>query len=68
MKKCDIVTFGAVCSRAIKKQCGWLNPLMKGGEAMSTYEIIVIIFLAMTFIVALVKLMIYLVDKFSQRK
>ena len=35
---------------------------------MSVYEIIVIVFVAMTFVIALVKLMIYIADKFSQRK
>ena len=38
------------------------------GEAVSVYEIIVIIFLAMTFVVALIKLMIYITDIFSKRK
>jgi len=35
---------------------------------MSTYEIIIIIFLPMTFVVGLIKFMIYLVDIFSKRK
>ena len=35
---------------------------------MTTYEIIMIVFIAMTFVVALVGLMIKIVDIFSQRK
>jgi len=41
--------------------------LPKGGDAMS-YEIINIVFVAMTFVVLLITLMIYLIDKFSKRK
>ena len=39
--------------------------LPKGGEAVSAYEIIVIIFLAVTFVMTMIKLMIYIADKFS---
>ena len=46
---------------------GWLTP-DEGGDAMSVYETFVIIFMAMMFIIALIKLMILLADKFSQRK
>jgi len=41
---------------------------MKGGDAMSAFEIIMIIFGAISIFMALVRLMIYLADKFSQRK
>ena len=47
-----------------KSESGW-SPSPKGGEAVSVYEIIVIVFLAMTFVVALIKLMIYITDTFS---
>jgi flagellar biogenesis protein FliO len=40
----------------------------EGGEAMSAYEALTIIFVAMMFIVALVTLMIYISDMFSKRK
>ena len=39
-----------------------------GGEAMSVYEVFIIIFAAMTFVVVLVKLMVYIADIFSKRK
>jgi len=45
-----------------------LNVTTRGGEAMSVYEVVTIVFLAMMFVVALVKLMIYISDKFSKRK
>ena len=35
---------------------------------MSTYEIIVIIFLSMTFVLALMNMMIRIADKFSERR
>ena len=40
----------------------------KGGDAMSMYESIVILFLSMNFILGLMKFIIYLVDIFSKRK
>jgi len=40
----------------------------KGGEAVSAYEIIVAIFLAMTFVMTMIKLMIYIADKFSGKR
>jgi len=40
----------------------------EGGEAVSIYETIIVIFTAMTFITALVKLTMYIVDSFSKRK
>ena len=44
------------------------HPLKRGGEAVSVYETIVIIILSMSFIITLIKLMIYIADKFSKRK
>jgi len=38
------------------------------GEAMSAFEITMIVFGAVTITIALTRLMIYLADKFSQRK
>ena len=38
---------------------------MKGGELMSVYEVIMIVILSMTFVVALIKLMIYIAETFS---
>ena len=35
---------------------------------MSAYELVVIIFLAMTFVLALIRLMIYIADKFSGKR
>ena len=35
---------------------------------MSTYEIVVIIFLSMTFTIGLVRFIIYIVDKFSRNR
>ena len=40
----------------------------KGGDAMSANEVVIIIFTAMTFVVVLIKLMIYIADLFSKRK
>jgi flagellar biogenesis protein FliO len=40
----------------------------KGGETMSVYEAVALVFLAMMFVITLVKLMMYIADKFSQRK
>jgi len=41
---------------------------MKGGELMSGFEIIMIIFAAMTFIVTLIKLMVYILDAISGKR
>jgi len=41
---------------------------MKGGDAMSVYEIIVVLFLSMNFVVGLVKLMMYISDKFPVKR
>jgi len=38
------------------------------GEAMSVYEAITLMILAMMFVLALVRLMIYIADLFSKRK
>jgi len=35
---------------------------------MSTYEVIMLIFVAMAFVVSLIKLVIYIVDMFLKRK
>ena len=43
-------------------------PFPKGGEAMSVADVVLIIFASMTFVVGLIKLMIYIADKFSKRK
>ena len=61
-----IYTCGFV-RRQPKEASGWPYPL-KGGEAVSTYEIIIVIFTAMTFTTALVKLAVYIVDSFSKKK
>ena len=41
---------------------------MRGGDAMSIFEIIMVIFTAMGFIIALITLIIYLIDKFSAKR
>ena len=40
----------------------------KGGEAVSTYEIIIVIFWTIASVIALITLMVYIVDLFSKRK
>jgi hypothetical protein len=35
---------------------------------MSTYEIVIIIFLSMTFVLGLIKFMVYLIDIFLKKK
>jgi len=49
-----------------KRQGGWFA-LPKGGEAMSGFEIIMIVFGAVTITLALIKIMINLADKFSHK-
>jgi len=41
--------------------------IKRGGEAMSAFEIIMIIFVAMTFIVTFIKLVIGMFDMFSRK-
>jgi hypothetical protein len=41
---------------------------LKGGEAMSGYELTIIVFGAVTIVITLIKLMIYIADKFSKKK
>ena len=54
--------------RVIKrsKAVGYILP--KGGDAMYTYQIIMIIFMAMTFVLALIGLILKIVNIFSSRK
>jgi len=64
----NVELYDIVISGAIKKQGGWRILLRKGGEAMSNFEIIVVVFNAVTIVIALIRLMIYLIDLFSKRK
>jgi len=41
---------------------------VKGGEAMSAFEIIMVVFGAITIVIALIGLMLYIADIFSKRK
>jgi hypothetical protein len=41
---------------------------MKGGEAMSGYDVVIIVFGAVTIVIALIKLMIYIADIISRKK
>ena len=47
---------------------GWLAAFRKGGDAMSDYGLFMLVFAAMTFVVGLIGLVIYIVDTFSKRK
>ena len=40
----------------------------KGGEAMSVYEVLMIVFGAVSIVIALVRLSIYVSDKFSLKR
>jgi len=59
---------GIIRNRAIKKQGGWLSRRKLGGDSMSVADVVMIIFLSMTFVVTLIKLMIYIADKFSNNR
>jgi len=39
-----------------------------GCDAMSVFEVVMIVFGAISVVIALIKLMVYIADKFSQRK
>jgi len=56
-----------MCGEIPKAQKRWLPP-SEGGGAVSTYQIILVIFAAMGFIVTLIGLMIVIIDMFSKRK
>lgn len=47
---------------------GLIKSNLRGGDAMSIFEAFMLVFTAMTFVVALVKLIIALVDIFNKKK
>jgi flagellar biogenesis protein FliO len=54
--------------RAIKKARRFGDASRKGGETMSVYEAVSLVFIAMMFVITLITLVIYIADLFSKRK